>query len=792
MKNVVIIGSGMGGLVTGAKLSKAGYNVTIIEKHFVAGGYATNFTRKAKTGEKVVFDVSLHGIGNLNKDRCLYKQLDALGVFEKIKPIRKKETATVVSKENEEFDIPDSFDAYKKAFIEKFPKEQEGLNKLFDFLKSFDEDMEKNVYMGDNLPKYVSELENISLYDFLKKYTQDEDFINLFSFLWLYYGLPPKEINAYYYLVAWLGYHIGGTYYIEGGGGAFSQALVDIIEENGGRVILREEVSKINTKDNKIISVETKNKKVFKGDIFVLNACLEPLLEVVDNKQNIEKYKEKLSKLQTSCSLTQLYIGLDTDPTNLGIDKADIFYNNGEDLQIGYNNMKDKKYEDAHFCIVNYNLLDKSLNKDTGFLCVTLGDFEGHWPERDTKDYQEQKEKVENIFLEKLYKLFPQTKGHVVITELGTPKTMKRYTNNKNGAVYGFAQDLENGGFNRIGQKTCFDNTYIASAWTQPGGGYEGAILSGIFCSNIILDKYRLEEEKEENKLLPPNMYMAGMIEEANKEFIKNQKISYLFNFYDIDKKYYIKIENNKIKLEKNINQDADVVINCSYKVWNDIGKNKISGSSAFREGSLSYKGDREKFSLMSKIFSSPPKKEEKKTKLANANLLIPLALVPFIIYWSLSSFYDNSTLFLLFGTLYPVLVMPIFKPYPYKNKITTIEISSIVCFALYGALSMIGYKDYTVYLEIILPLSIISSCFTEENAFSEYTKLGFEKEVSSTKLFKKINQNLAIMWAIIFLIQFMVAKQIFINYPIANVIYILSLLGGVISIIYPKKAMGE
>nr|WP_317357012.1 FAD-dependent oxidoreductase [uncultured Tyzzerella sp.] len=70
MKNVVIIGSGMGGLTAGAKLAKKGYNVTVIEKHIIPGGYATNFVRRAKTGEKVVFDVSLHGIGDLNKDRA--------------------------------------------------------------------------------------------------------------------------------------------------------------------------------------------------------------------------------------------------------------------------------------------------------------------------------------------------------------------------------------------------------------------------------------------------------------------------------------------------------------------------------------------------------------------------------------------------------------------------------------------------------------------------------------------------------------------------------------------------
>lgn len=789
MKNIVIIGSGMGGLTAGAKLSKAGYNVTVIEKHFVAGGYATNFVRKAKTGEKVVFDVSLHGIGDLKEGRTFYSQLKDIGVFEKVKPLRKKETGTMLLKDGGFLDIPDTFEEYKKMLIDRFPKEQKGIENLFTFLKDFDEDMEVNVYQKGEIPKYIKELQNITLKDFLKKYVQDEEFIELFSFLWLYYGLPTEELNAYYYLVAWLGYHIGGTYYIEGGGGAFSKALADIIEENGGRIILREEVVKINTEGDKIISAETNTGKVFKGDIFILNGCLENLLDCVDDKKKIQPYFDNVKKLPSSCSLTQLYIGLDCSPTELGITKADLFCYFGENSETAYKYIEEKNYKNAHFGLVNYNLLDETLNKETGFLCVTLGDFEKNWPERDTEEYKQKKEEVTNILLERIYELFPKVKGHVVITELGTPKTMKRYTNNKEGAVYGFAQDIQNAGFNRLPQKAFFENTYIASSWTHPGGGYAGAMLAGIFCSDIIIDKYK--EENKQTILLEPNMFIAGMIEDANKEYIKNQKINYLFNFTDINKKYYIKIENNKIKKEKHLD-NIDVEIICTYKIWNDISDKKISGISAFREGSLTYIGDDEKFKLVPKIFSKQEEEEPKPRKLVNGTLLVPLALVPFIVYWSLSSFYNNATLFLLLGAIYPVAIMPIFKPSYAKKQITMLEIANIVCFSLYGALYLTPYKNLAIYSELVLPILLLVSCFMKETALAEYTKLGFEEEVCKTKLFKKINRNLTFMWAIIFIVQFIVVKVLFLAYPIANITYVLSLVGGVLSIVYPKKAMGN
>ncbi len=795
MKNVVIIGSGMGGLTAGASLAKAGYNVTVIEKHFVAGGYATNFTRKAKTGEKVIFDVSLHGIGDLNKDRSFYKSLDDLGIFEKVKPLRKKETATVMFNNGDFFDVPDSFEKYKQDIINKFPNEKEGLEKLFDFLKTFDEDMEKNVWVNRELPKYIHQLQSITLYDFLKQYINDDKCIDLFSFLWLYYGLPAKKINAYYYLVAWLGYHIGGTYYIEGGSGALSKAFTDIIEENGGHIVLKEEVVNIETKDGKVVSVITDKGRKFKADIFILNGCTEKLFNCMDNKQVANEYIKNIKDKDIGCSLTQLYIGTDCDPTELGLDKADFFFDYEETSQTGYEYAKQANYEKVHFGLVNYNLLDPNLNKDTGFICITLADFEENWPERETEMYKTKKEEVTNILLERLYKHFPKTKGHVVITELGTPRTMERYTNNKKGAVYGFAQDIENGGFDRLKTKTPFENLYLSSAWTQPGGGYQGAILSGVFCSRIVKDKYKDEKIENNDTLLEPNMFIAGMIEEGNKENAKNLIAKYKFNFKDINKAYVIKIENGKIYLDKD-NNDIDTEIICDYKIWCNISNKKITGETAFREGSLELKGNIEKFRALTKIFEPSEIKEDKpERKLVRGDIIFPLALVPFIFYWATSNIHILSidiSIYASFASFYTILIIPILKPKYTRNQITTLEKINIITFSLMFFIQEIFGGEVYIYSELILPISLIIFAFKGENVLSQYTKLGFIESVSKTKLFNKINKNLAIMWGIIFILQFVIAKLIFVGNPLGSIVYLLSLIGGIISFVYPKKAMGN
>ncbi len=67
----------------------------------------------------------------------------------------------------------------------------------------------------------------------------------------------------------------------------------------------------------------------------------------------------------------------------------------------------------------------------------------------------------------------------MVVTELATPRTMERYTKNPEGAVYGFAQTVHQAGLKRTNQKTPISRLSLIGAWTQPGGGFQGASLSG-------------------------------------------------------------------------------------------------------------------------------------------------------------------------------------------------------------------------------------------------------------------------------------------------------------------------
>jgi len=86
----------------------------------------------------------------------------------------------------------------------------------------------------------------------------------------------------------------------------------------------------------------------------------------------------------------------------------------------------------------------------------------------------------------RLDNLIPGFKNAVEYAEVATALTVKRYTLNENGAVYGFAQKP---GKSNDYLKVLPDNLYIASAWGKFGGGFSGAIYSGYMTAMDILRK---------------------------------------------------------------------------------------------------------------------------------------------------------------------------------------------------------------------------------------------------------------------------------------------------------------
>jgi all-trans-retinol 13,14-reductase len=78
--DILVIGSGMGGLVCADILGKEGYKVCVLEKNQQIGGSLQTYVR-----DKVIFDSGVHYLGGLEKGQNLYQIFQYLGIMDKLK-----------------------------------------------------------------------------------------------------------------------------------------------------------------------------------------------------------------------------------------------------------------------------------------------------------------------------------------------------------------------------------------------------------------------------------------------------------------------------------------------------------------------------------------------------------------------------------------------------------------------------------------------------------------------------------------------------------------------------------
>lgn len=124
---------------------------------------------------------------------------------------------------------------------------------------------------------------------------------------------------------------------------------------------------------------------------------------------------------------------------------------------------------------------------------------------------------------------------------------MARYTNNSTGSIYGFSQNLKQGGLNRSSFKTPFENAIVVGAWSFPGGDFEGAILSGSLGADRLLRKSPIKESNS-STLIPIKQLMEGLIRKFNPENADGLDITYKFLFQGYDP-IYLEIKNKTDRL---------------------------------------------------------------------------------------------------------------------------------------------------------------------------------------------------------------------------------------------------
>jgi all-trans-retinol 13,14-reductase len=482
--DVIVVGSGLGGLSAAARLARAGLRVLVLEQHVFAGGYAHHFLRRVR-GTRIVydFDVALHQIGDLAPGRTTHRILSELGVLERI-AVNRFDVAYRTRGPAHDLEVPAHAALYEKRLAELFPERAAGLRDLFATFRRID------AGGGGELTGDAFAAMNATLQQVIEAHVRDERITALIGTLWGYVGAVPSAVSAFSYLQMWCSYHHGGCWYVRGGGQALSDALVAVIEAARGRVLLRTAVTGILTEGGRVVGVETERRGTFRAPVVVSNAAAPLTFDALLDRPELAAADRAVSEaLPLAVSIHQAYVGIRGDASALGLADRGVFVTPTYDLDAEWAALERGDYRAQGFMLGNHNLADPGhVPEGRSILHSTTMADGSLWADLDETTYRERKGELEAYLVDRLAEAIPDVRERIEVCETGTPHTMERYSSNPLGSIYGYAFTVASHGSHRPEPRTSVPGLYLAGAWTVPGAGFEGTLVSGQSTARLVME----------------------------------------------------------------------------------------------------------------------------------------------------------------------------------------------------------------------------------------------------------------------------------------------------------------
>ncbi|NGX83310.1 NAD(P)/FAD-dependent oxidoreductase [Aequorivita sp. KMM 9714] len=496
--DVVIIGSGLGGLVSAIILAKEGYSVCVLEKNQQFGGNLQTFSRN-----KTIFDTGVHYIGGLSDGQNLNRYFKYLGILDDITLKKMDEDGfdrITFDNDPKEYKYAQGYERFKKTLLEEFPEEEKAIDAYCNKMKE----------TCDFFPLYRLKLgkpyyENTSLFevkikDFIDSITDNKKLRAVLGGSNLLYAGEGERTPLYMHALS-VNSYIESSYRCINGGSQITKALLARLRENGGKAYKRHEVTKFVTEDGQVSAVEIANGKTIKGDIFISNIDPKMTLQMIGENHFRKSYTKRIENIESTIAAFSLYLVLKPNSFK--------YLNHNYYHFKDYNSIWDAhKYTEESWPEVY--MMSMGIKKDEdeygdNLTVMTYMRFEEMEPWINTfntaadknergQTYEEFKEQKAEIIIQELEKKFPNIRDCIEAVYASTPLSYRDYIGCSKGSMYGFVKDANSPLKSFVSPRTKINNLYFTGQNLNMHG-ILGVTISGVVtCSEILGGEYLLNK----------------------------------------------------------------------------------------------------------------------------------------------------------------------------------------------------------------------------------------------------------------------------------------------------------
>jgi all-trans-retinol 13,14-reductase len=499
--DVIIIGSGAGGLSAAICLARSGKKVLVLEQHYVPGGWSHSFTLNGQR-----FSPGVHYVGMVDEGQSTNDLYKGLGVANDLVFFRmNKEAYEHCYIGTTKFDLPAGFDNLQSKLATHFPQEAKSIKKYLTLVKKVNEQLQlmpkiKGFWQTLTIPFRTKDFGKHALFTLktvIGWHIKSPLLKSVLNAQCGDHGLPPARASFLVHTsIMW--HYINGGFYPMGGGGGVVKGMTNCLKRHGGEVRVKQTVQKILVKDNTAYGVQLQDGTQLLAKTIVSNT--DPgntYLNLVGKEHISKKLQKRLAKTKYSVTSLILFLTLDMDVTAAGIDSGNMWIFRDQDQDKHFDELTTQDVTQGNefpalfmSCTtikdpVSYN------GRYHNFELVTYIDYDllnqyGTQGDYHSEAYSAFKSKVIDKFMNTVERMIPGAKQNIVQAELGTPKTNQFYINSTRGNVYGTEKVLRQVGPFGYKNTTEINNLYLCGASTL-SHGLTGATYSGIEAASKIL-----------------------------------------------------------------------------------------------------------------------------------------------------------------------------------------------------------------------------------------------------------------------------------------------------------------
>jgi all-trans-retinol 13,14-reductase len=509
--DVIIIGSGTGGMSAASCLAQAGKRVLLLEQHNVLGGFTHTFERAG-----YIWDIGLHYVGQVHNNGSVLNKVFRYISKDKLKWAPLDDIYDRAIFGNEEYQFPRGRDKLKAKLKEYFPSEKDtvSIDKYFTLLNEA-QNLSNGYYLEKTLPPLLStifgdflrrstlQVSDKTTLEVLKGITDNTKLIGVLTAQYGDYGLEPSKSSFYMHTLL-VNHYMEGAAYPVGGASKFAEYIVPIIYESGGMALTQAEVAEIIVEKNTAIGVCMKDGEALYANTIISAAGIVSTYSQLLSKEVIKSHAldKLLDQLEPATAHVGLYIGIKESSKALGLKKCNYWI---FPQQYDHDRArKEYKYINAtipvsfvSFPSAKDPLAEKTHPGRTTAEVIMLLPYDWFTKWENTKwkkrgeEYKALKEVLAQQMFEQLYRVAPQLKGKIDYYEVSTPLSTRHFSHHRRGEIYGIAHSPQRFQQKFLRVHTPVKNLFLSGQDVMTAS-IAGGTMAGLLCASTILKEHQL------------------------------------------------------------------------------------------------------------------------------------------------------------------------------------------------------------------------------------------------------------------------------------------------------------